>query len=113
MKPNGSRKWLNENLAPLRRFLRSHVGQPWDAVYSEICARIAQRSTVQKHVLFHLDQYVEKHPVMIDGWPHHPIAGRRFSYQPLASWRDSFYVCPETGILRVALTSRHGKGNLK
>jgi len=33
-------KQLNENLAPLRRFLRSRVGRPWDEVYSEICERI-------------------------------------------------------------------------
>src|SRR5258708_27864728 len=29
-------KHLNENLAPLRRYLESQVGRPWDKVYSEI-----------------------------------------------------------------------------
>jgi hypothetical protein len=39
-------KWLNENLQPLVRFLRSHVGRRWDDVYSEIAARISCRSAV-------------------------------------------------------------------
>src|SRR5438309_9686382 len=29
-------KWLNENLAPLRRYLESNVGRPWSKVYAEI-----------------------------------------------------------------------------
>ena len=33
-------KHLNENLAPLRRYLRSQVGRPWDKVFSEIRAKV-------------------------------------------------------------------------
>jgi hypothetical protein len=29
---------LNENLAPLRRYLRAQMGRPWNKVFSEICA---------------------------------------------------------------------------
>src|SRR5688500_11192928 len=47
-------KWLNENLAPLRRFLRSRCGRPWDEVYSEICQRINRDSAVQLHIWQHL-----------------------------------------------------------
>ena len=28
---------LNENLNPLRRYLRAQVGRPWSKVFSEIC----------------------------------------------------------------------------
>lgn len=102
MGPRHRSKWLNENLAPLQRFLERRIGQPWDRVHSEICAHIAVRSAVQKHVLDHLRHYVELHPVMIDGVPHHPIAYRtkegRF-YHPLSSYGHAFYVCPETGRL--------------
>jgi hypothetical protein len=28
---------LNENLAPLRRYLHAQIGRPWDKVFSEIC----------------------------------------------------------------------------
>ena len=94
-------KELNENLAPLRRFLASRMGRPWNAVHSEICAVLSMGSAVQKHVLDHVKQYVEENPLMIDGQPHDPIAvcGR---HHPLCvfghRWR--FYVCPRTGLLR-------------
>jgi hypothetical protein len=101
MRPRSRSKWLSENLAPLRRFLERRVGRPWDEVYSEICAHIAVRSAVQKHVLDHLRGYVERHPVMINGWPHHPVAygSDRGGYTPLSARRTDFYVCPETGTL--------------
>jgi hypothetical protein len=54
----GQRKWLNENLAPFRRFLRSRVGRPWNDVYSEIRARINVNSAVQLHIWQHLQDYV-------------------------------------------------------
>jgi hypothetical protein len=108
MGPRGRTKWLNENLAPLRRFLLSRLGRQWDAVYGEICAHISLDSAVQKHVLLHLHQYVEKNPVFINGWPHHPIAGgkQRNDYRPLRGWGHDFFVCPETGQLRVVRKRR-------
>jgi len=36
-------KWLNENLAPLRRYLMRQVGRPWDKVYGEIRKTIDTR----------------------------------------------------------------------
>src|SRR6185369_13224308 len=53
-------KYLNENLAPLRRFLSSCVGRRWDDVHREISAHIAARSAVQKHVMDHVKQMVEE-----------------------------------------------------
>ena len=38
----GNRKWFNDHLGPLRRFLLSNVGRPWDVVYSEICRGLAR-----------------------------------------------------------------------
>jgi hypothetical protein len=96
-------KCLNENLAPLRRFLASRVGRPWDAVRSEISARLTMRSAVHKHVLDHVKDMVEENAVLIDGRPyHHP--GGYYPYGGLivaAGWRG-FYVCPKTGALRLA-----------
>ena len=51
-------KGLNENLAPLVRFLRSRRGQPWDDVFSEICAALDTGSTVKMHVRQHLQDFV-------------------------------------------------------
>jgi hypothetical protein len=59
-------KSLNENLAPLRRFLDSKCGQHWSKVYSEIRSRINPASAVQMHILQHLDGYVQVHA---KAWP--------------------------------------------
>ena len=103
----GRTKHLNENLAPLRRFLRSRVGKPWDAVRSEMGAVLSMSSAVQKHVLDHVRQYVEENPRMIDGRPHSPAA-HGGAYWPLGSYgrRPAFYVCPKTGMLREVTLAR-------
>jgi hypothetical protein len=97
-------KRLNENLAPLLRFLRRSVGRPWNAVHSEICAQISANSAVQKHVLDHVRQMVETNAVLIAGQPYEPIAlgTRRDRYLPICSRRmRAFYVCPHTGLLQL------------
>lgn len=97
-------KHLNENLAPLRRFLLSSVGRPWNTVHAEICARISAQSAVQKHVLDHVNDMVEKNAVVIDGRPCRPAATgfRRDMYSPVGRFKHGLYVCPRTGILRLA-----------
>jgi len=62
------RKTLNENLAPLWRFLRSRIGRPWDKVYSEVCERINKNSAVQLHVWQHLMQEVITDPHKVLGY---------------------------------------------
>jgi len=51
-------KSLNENFAPLIRFLRSRRGQSWDSIYSEICAGLDTGSTVKMHVRQHIEDFV-------------------------------------------------------
>lgn len=99
----GHRKYLNENLAPLKRFLEQQVNRPWDKVYSEIRAAIDARSTVKQHILQHLDNFVaietrwegdrkEGHVlVRYTSW-----SGR---YVELAESLSAMYVHPLTGIL--------------
>ena len=94
-------KHLNENLAPLHRFLRSCLGRPWDAVRSEICASLNMRSAVQKHVRDHLKDMVEENTVLVDGRPHHPTLYGRQTLITVSHQRG-FYVCPQTGTLRMA-----------
>lgn len=86
-------KELNENLAPLKRYLSSQVGRPWNKVYSEICENLDTRKATQLHILQHLFHYVvtncsmEGKTVMGDsGW---------FGYRPV----EGLYVHPKTGIL--------------
>jgi hypothetical protein len=49
---------LNENLNPLRRHLRTQVDRPCSKVFSEICATIDRRNTVQQHIHQHIDQFI-------------------------------------------------------
>jgi len=56
-------KFLNENLSPLKGFLNSRVGKPWNKVYSELNEFVNQRNAVQKHIREHVDGYVELHAI--------------------------------------------------
>jgi hypothetical protein len=78
-------KHLNENLAPLRRFLRSRRGRPWDEVYSEIRERINPASPIQLHIWQHLMWEVARDRLAV-------AKARRYGFR-------GFYVDPETGIL--------------
>jgi hypothetical protein len=95
------RKWLNENLQPLVRFLRSRVGQRWDEVYSEIAAQISCKSAVQKHVLDHLRDYVVEN-VRIVGTTVKYIPHRGYETLESRGKRFRFYVHPDTRELCMA-----------
>lgn len=101
----GNTKYLNEHLGPLRRYLLSQVGRPWNKVFSEICANINRNSAVQDHVRDHVWDFVEVNAIEIDGVPCFG-GGSRFGSRgygmPLhSSWRrNKLYVCPRTGILK-------------
>jgi hypothetical protein len=87
----GDRKELNENLAPLRRFLESQVGRPWDKIYSEIATHLRVDSAVQQHVRDHLRDFVAIKPrFVMQGWR---STGRG------ALWWQRLYVNPVTGLL--------------
>ena len=93
------RKWLNENLRPLERYLHRQVGRPWDAVYAEICANIDRRSTVQQHIHQHLADFVAVRMSVIAGRLH--WLEKWGEPAPLADrWSPELYVDPVTGLLR-------------
>ncbi|MFB8790188.1 MAG: hypothetical protein U7123_15355 [Potamolinea sp.] len=91
-------KALSDHLGPLRRLLRSKVGQRWDDIYSELCQRLDSSTVTGQHVLDHLWDYVERHVVLIDGVPYRKISSA-YKQKPLAYWRNEFYIHPDTGIL--------------
>jgi len=96
-------KNLNENLAPLIRFLRGAVGRRWDEVHAEIRAHLRVTNPVQLHVMQHVDDFVyfarrEGHRIVLTtrrGWtPLVMIDGRVIGrYSP----RNAVYVCCDTG----------------
>ena len=74
----GGTRELNDLLGPLRRFLDSSVGRPWDAVYSELRAQISPKSQIHRHILQHVDHMVDRH----------------------GAGRARYYLDPKTGLLR-------------
>lgn len=91
-------KELNENLAPLKRYLISKVGQKWDDIYSDICKNLRLDSAVQKHVRDHLKQMIEINTFIgTDGkvWFNSSSGDMPISSK---GWVE-FYVHPTTGIL--------------
>jgi hypothetical protein len=96
IKPRNKSKYLSDHLGPLRRFLRLHIGQPWNDVYSKLCQQLNGDTIAGQHVLDHVHHYVEQHVELIDGVPHYK--SRR--QHRLAQWsRFQLYVHPETGLL--------------
>lgn len=92
-------KCLNENLRPLERYLASQVGRPWDKVYSEICAGIDRRNTVQQHIHEHLEDFVAIRVTSIDGVLYEcNTYGSRVRLD--GYWASRFYVDPDSGMLR-------------
>lgn len=94
---HGDAKQLNENLSPLKRYLRSCVGKPWDKVYSEINKHIDVNNAVQAHIRQHIKQYIEFNPIKDTQGNY--IRSRRFGRQYLVNG-DLFV--DSRGILRSA-----------
>jgi hypothetical protein len=93
------RKSLNENLNPLIRFLTKHVNRPWNKVFSELCENIDRRNTVQQHIHEHIDQYVARQVIEMNGELYSVNYWKNPS--PLSEPRGArLYVDPVTGILR-------------
>jgi hypothetical protein len=96
IKPRNKSKYLSDHLGPLRRFLRSHVGQSWDDVYSKLCQQLHGNTMAGRHVLDHVQDYVELHVELIDGVPYRK-SKRQYR---LDHWHQfQLYVHPETGLL--------------
>ena len=93
-----TRKQLNENLAPLKKYLRRQVGRPWNVVYREISEHLRPTSAVQLHVRQHLWDFVERNPVI--GPDRRVYRGSAREGWPLQLY-SGLYVHPRTGLLCV------------
>ena len=101
----GRDRWLNEHLGPMKRFLRSRVGRPWNKVHQELCEHVSFDNAVQKHVLAHVFEFVQRFVeirgdqiIVRNGW------GRGRTLQP-----GKMYVCPNSGLLKLVRQKSHAK----
>ena len=101
----GGTKELNEHLGPLAKYLGRQVGRPWNKVFSEMRAHIKPGSTVQEHVLAHVEQFLVTEVEKVTPSPESPCGLRR---APSAGWRrwgldiGQLYVDPDDGIIKRA-----------
>lgn len=92
----GRQRMLNEHLGPMRRFLRSNIGRPWNKVHQELCEFVSFDNAVQAHVLSHVYDYVQRHVIIRD---RQIIAVRQWRYRTEMR-PGEMYICPNTGLLR-------------
>jgi len=100
MRAGHGRPMLNENLNPLKRYLRAQVGRPWNKVYGEIAAGIDRRNVVQQHIFEHLENFIALQVEWRDG----NLIDLR---SPAPSFRtgrcepvQELYVDPRTGLIQ-------------
>jgi hypothetical protein len=102
-RPHSRRKGLTDLLGPLKRWLNSQVGRPWNDVYSEACAVIKPDSIIRAHVKTHLLEFVQRHTFMHHG----EVCVLDTSYRglgiipltELSYRRNRFFVHPDSGLL--------------
>lgn len=88
---------------PVKRYLQSQIGQPWDDIYSKLCKTYPKESGQGQIIFRWLKWLVEKDIVIIENWPHSLNGWSSQGYSPLR--KDSFYIDPQ-GILRKVMTDK-------
>ena len=83
-------KEFTDLLSPLKRYIASNVGRPWDDVYSEICATLKANSVQGNHLREHVSWMVDSYAEFVE---------RVAIYGEDSPYRDSWYVDAD-GILR-------------
>jgi len=91
---------LNENLAPLRRYLHAQIGRPWNKVFSEICAGIDRRNTVQHHIHQHIRDFIALEVDVREGRLVDLSSRWGFLRRDLGIFQE-LYVDPRTGLIRL------------
>ncbi len=106
---NRSTKYLNENLAPLQRYLWKQRGRPWNKVYGEISATLDGRSTVKQHVRDHLDDLIVTKVTVGRGGRWYGLR-HRGGPAPLEVCSQRLYVDPRDGIIKETGKYRRKRG---
>lgn len=94
-------KHFSDLLGPLRGYLTASCGRHWDGVYSEICRTLTNGGRGTQHIIEqHIDVATNTYRG-VDGNVYN-CGTHGIESVISTSWREEFYVEPETGILRKA-----------
>lgn len=93
-------KDVTDLLGPLRRYIGSQVGRPWDQVWSEICEHADPRSITGNHLREHAERYVEQDVIYENGKMYNARLRSYYNGELIELRHDDFYVDPRDGILR-------------
>ena len=97
-------KEFNDLISPLRRYLHSAVGRPWNDVWSEICQHVPANTVTGQHLRDHVRGDVDGETHLVDGEVMVTQRYRSGFYPP-----RGLYVHPRTGLLMVAQDERRGR----
>jgi len=100
----GCQRNLNEHLGPMRQFLRSNIGRPWNKVHKDLCEHVSFNNPVQAHVLTHVYQYVNQHVEVMDS-AHVVLVFPAWAYGHRLG-PGEMYICPRTGLLKAVRPDR-------
>jgi hypothetical protein len=92
-------KSFTDVLGPIKRYLHSNVGRPWNKVYSELSQALGRGTWPVRHILEQHVNVATKTYRGVDGYVWE--LGSRGPSRVEATYRNEFYVQPETGILRL------------
>jgi len=102
---------LDDNLQPLIRYLRSHIGKHWDRVHSDLCRSLDTSTVTGQHVMDHLKHLVHtnvvkdgKRLITHDGHAPRDITDNSWFRIP------EFYVHPKSGVLMQTKPKRKLRG---
>ena len=96
-------KEFSDLINPLRRYLRSCIGKPWNKVHSELSRKLDRRSVAGSHIWDHVISEIETDCYV--GADRLVYSNRR-RYLNTEIPIDGLYVHPRTGLIREQRRSR-------
>jgi hypothetical protein len=90
-------KEFSDLLGPLRRYLRSCVGKPWNNIHSELSRKLDRRSVSGSHIWDHVRWEIETDCYI---GADRLVYSTRCGYAPSRVPVDGLYVHPKTGLVR-------------
>ena len=100
----GRQRHLSEHLGPMKRFLRSRVGRPWEKIHEELCEHVSFANPVQSHVLDHIFDFVHENVEVINR--NHVITQKRNWWRGGRLRQGDLYICPKSRILKAVAGPR-------